>query len=116
VLTRSIAASSRTETHRTDPASTAPDCTKDVPSGRESAANRCKKGLLGSGPFPAFPRACDPERPPAIHDGSPVTPEARGSSPLHPATPEAGIAPDEGEAPASLLGLELLRTAGAPSP
>jgi Plasmid pRiA4b ORF-3-like protein len=35
VLTRRIAASSRTETHRTDSASTAPDCAKDVPSGRE---------------------------------------------------------------------------------
>ncbi len=63
VLTRSIAASSRTETHRTDPASIAPACTKDVPSGRETAANRCKKGLLRSRVFPAFPATCESERP-----------------------------------------------------
>jgi hypothetical protein len=50
VLTRSIAASSRTETHRTDAASIASGCTKDVT----------------------------------------VTPEARGSSPLPPASKEAG--------------------------
>lgn len=67
VLTRSIAASSRTETHRTDSASTTPDCTKDVPSGGESVAKRCKKGLLGSGLLPAFPAACEPGRAPAIH-------------------------------------------------
>jgi hypothetical protein len=43
VLTHSIAAGSPTETHRTDPASPSPNCTKDVPNGRKIAANRCEE-------------------------------------------------------------------------
>ncbi len=61
VLTRRIAANSLTETHRTDSASTALDCTKDVPSGRRTAANRCEKELLRSRAAPAFPACCEPE-------------------------------------------------------
>jgi hypothetical protein len=101
-LTRRIAASSRTETHWTDSASTAPGCTKDVPSGRESAAKRCKKGLLPSSEFPTFPATCESERAPTILCESTVTPEARGSSPLHPATPR-GRDPATGSRPSSFL-------------
>ena len=86
VLTRRIAANSRTETHRTDSALSPLDCTKDVPSGRRTAANRCEKGPPPSSAEPVFPASCESGRATAIHCESTVTPEARGSSPLHPAS------------------------------
>jgi hypothetical protein len=116
VLTRRIAASSRTETHRTDSASNASDCTKDVPSGRETAAKRCKKGLLRLSARPAFPASCESERAPAIHCESTVTPEARGSSLLHPARKEARIFPESGRVPASLFPGSARCTRDGPSP
>ena len=87
VHTRRSSAASRTERNRgRGRPCTSGDCNSGVTRGGRKPPKSCQTARFSAAPVPEITSGCDALPGSATPDTPPVTPEATGSSPVHPAT------------------------------